>query len=191
MTHLSVDDRLALIEGAGEPRHPHLAACERCASEVAVGRAALGAARAADVPDPSPIFWQHFSARLSRKLDDEPREPTERNTAPWRVVVPCAAAVALLVMAVAVQRWPVGAPDRATAEVGAAVSGIGQTEADDEGWAVLGSMAGDYDVDTLGDSLGRSLSSGAESVVWQLDEGERAELARLLQAEMQSVRSGS
>jgi hypothetical protein len=191
MTHLSVDERLALIEGAGEPRHPHLAACERCACEVADGRAALLDARTADVPDPSPLFWEHFSVRLSRRLDEEPRQTAERNGASWRILVPFAAAVALLVMAVAVQRWPAAVPIRATPDVAAAVPATDQSEADDEGWAVLGSMAGDYDVDTLDDSLGRSLSPGAESVVWHLNEGERAELTRLLQAEMQSVRSGS
>jgi hypothetical protein len=61
----------------------------------------------------------------------------------------------------------------------------------DEAWDMLGDLAGEFDVETLGDSLGSSLSAGADSVVWQLDDNERAELTRLLRAELQPHGSGS
>jgi hypothetical protein len=194
MTHLSTDERLALIEAPGEPRHPHLAACERCRQEVTAGRAALEDARATDVPEPSPLFWNHFSARLSALIDEEPSRVRGRVRAPWRILVPFAAAVALLVMAVAVGRGPSGSqPTRPStaAAIADAPTAVEDPTANDEGWDMLGRLAGDFDVETLGDSLGRSPLAGAESAVWQLNEGERAELTRLLQAEMRSARSGS
>jgi hypothetical protein len=71
MTHLSPDERLALIESAGAPEHPHLSACARCRAEVEEGRAALGDARLSEVPEPSPLFWEHLSARVSERMAAE------------------------------------------------------------------------------------------------------------------------
>jgi hypothetical protein len=188
MKHLSVDDRLALIEALGEPRHPHLAGCEQCRSEVASARAVLSGARETDVPEPSPLFWDHFSARVSARIDAEPGATAVRRRMPWRVLVPLAAAVAVMVMTVAVER---GRPVAPTLPPVAAVVEDGAPAPEEGGWVVLGDLAGDFDVETLGDSLGHSLSGGAESAVWRLNESERAELTRLLQAEMPGGRSGS
>jgi hypothetical protein len=190
MNHLTVDQRLALIESPGAPRHPHLETCERCRAEVASAREALSGVREAGVPEPSPLFWEHFSARVSARLDAEPAAAPDRWRLPWRALVPLAATVAALVLTVAVERGRPVAPS--TAPAAAVEVPVDQEPVvDDEGWAVLGELAGDFDVDTLGDSLGHSLSEGAESVVWQLNEDERAELTRLLQAEMPGGRSGS
>ncbi len=73
---------------------------------------------------------------------------------PWRVLVPLAAAVTVLVMAVAVER---GRPVAPTLPPVAAVVDEDEAPAPEEGgWAVLGDLAGDFDVETLGDSLGHS-----------------------------------
>jgi hypothetical protein len=58
-------------------------------------------------------------------------------------------------------------------------------EADDEQWTLLASLAADFDVETLSDSLGRPGAGEAALAVWQLNEQERAELAVLLRAELQ------
>jgi hypothetical protein len=193
MKHLSTDERLALIEGPGHPRHPHLAACRRCRSEIADARALLGEARAADVPEPSPLFWDHFSARVAARLDEAPRVDAAPHRAPWRILLPLAAGVMALVMMVAVGR------DRVDVSSVRPSGGDVASKADaprveplteDGGWDVLGRFAADFDVDTLRESLGPS-SSTMEAGVWQLNENERAELTRLLRAEMQAGRSGS
>jgi hypothetical protein len=62
---------------------------------------------------------------------------------------------------------------------------------DDEQWNVLSHLAGEFDLETLSDSLGKSGTVGAESAVWQLNEQERVELARLLSAELRQETSGS
>jgi hypothetical protein len=190
MKHLSADDRLALIEAPGEPRHPHLTGCERCRMEVASARAVLSGARETDVPEPSPMFWDHFSARVSARIDAEPAADADRWRMPWRVLVPLSAAVAVMVMVVAVER---GRPVAPTLSRVAAVvdEDVAASSPEDGGWLVLGDLAGEFDVETLGDSLGHALPGGAGSAVWQLNEQERAELTRLLQAEMPGGRSGS
>jgi len=55
---------------------------------------------------------------------------------------------------------------------------------DDESWSMLGQLAGEFDVDTLSDSLGTSEAAGTEYGVYDLDAQERASLADLLRAEM-------
>ncbi len=191
MKHLSAEERLALIEALDEPRHPHLAACDRCRAAVAAARAVLLETRALDVPEPSPLFWDRFSARVSARLDEAPAGAEAAARIPWRILVPLAVGVMGLVMAVAVERErpapatalaPAAAWDAALADAGPA--------ADDDAWSVLGHLAGDFDVETLNDSLGGPMS-GAESALWDLSENERAELTRLLRAEMQPGRSGS
>jgi hypothetical protein len=194
MTHLSVDERLAAIEDDGPNRHPHLAVCERCRRAVAEDRALLDIAGAADVPEPSPLFWDHFSRRVAAGVQERSGPGCERRRMSWRVLAPLAAAVTLLVLTVAIGSRPASPPRVPPAIAGAlAIEGAVADQAadDDGGWTLLGEIAGDFDVETLGDSLGHSLPGGADSAVWQLNEDERAELARLLQAEMPSVRSGS
>jgi hypothetical protein len=190
MSHLSRDEWLALVESDEDPRSPHLAACERCREDVATGRALLAGLGRVDVPEPSPLFWDHFSARVAASLDAQPAPLVRRGTR-WRILVPLAVGVAALVMAVALDRGrpaPSGAPIQP-----AAVASDASPEqlGDDEHWQVLSSMAGDFDVETLSDSLGRSGETGSESAVWQLNEQERAELTRLLRAELQPGDSGS
>ncbi len=52
-------------------------------------------------------------------------------------------------------------------------------------WAVLVHLAGEFDLDTLADSLGRPGESAAESAIWELNVQERVELAALLRLEVQ------
>ena len=55
----------------------------------------------------------------------------------------------------------------------------------DDEWAVLVHLAGEFDLDTLADSVGRPGESAAESAVWELSARERVELAALLRLEVQ------
>jgi hypothetical protein len=184
MTHVTTDERLALIESAGAPNHPHLATCARCRAEVEEGRIALGDVRLSEVPEPSPLFWDHLSARVSERVAAGP-ETRRRPVAAWRVLVPTAVGVIAVVLAVWIDRGafrgpvsPAPAPGVASAET--VVGPVG----DDESWSMLGQMAAEFDVDTLSDSLGTSEAAGAESAVYQLNARERATLAELLRTEM-------
>src|SRR5262245_24945330 len=66
MWHLSPEVLLDLAEGTQPERAvSHLATCERCQRRLAELREALAAARMAhEVPEPSPLFWDHLSARV-------------------------------------------------------------------------------------------------------------------------------
>jgi hypothetical protein len=193
MTHLSLNERLSLIEDECRPDHPHLAGCARCREEVAAGRAVLTDAGRVGVPEPSPLFWDHFSWRVSEQIAAAAPEPVRARWASWRVLVPLAVGVSVLILTVAIGRGPVSRQASAPQTVPIAETGDGSAGllVDDQQWLVLSHLAGEFDLETLSDSLGKSGASGAESAVWQLNEQERAELAVLLRAAMQQGSSGS
>jgi hypothetical protein len=148
------------------------------------GRAALGEARLGEVPEPSPLFWDHLSARVSERMAEGPQAP-RRFGATWRVLVPTTVGVLAVIFAVWIDRGSHRAPT-SPAPVPGAVSAETTvvTVGDDEPWSMLGLLAGELDVDTLSDTLGTSEAAGAESAVYQLNALERARLAGLLRAEM-------
>ncbi len=181
MTHLSLDERLDLIESAGAPNHPHLRECARCRAEVEEGRAALGETRLGEVPEPSPLFWGHLSARVSERMAAEPAAP-RRSRIGWRVLVPSAIGVIAVLLAVWIERGAVRRPAGPAPEPTTAAA-VETTVGDDESWSMLGQLAGEFDVDTLSDSLGTSEAAGAANAVYQLNAEQRASLAELLRAE--------
>jgi hypothetical protein len=194
MRHLSTDERLAAIEAPGAPSHPHLSACEGCRREVVEARAAIAEVRAADVPEPSPLFWERFSARVSERVAREPVALPSRGRAVWRWLAPLATAAAIVVAVLTIgQRWAaeptrLAAPGSIGEERGATIGDV-SPDADDA-WTILGRVAGEFDVETLGDSLGPAQPGAADAAVWDLSDGERAELTRLLQAEAPAVGPG-
>ena len=63
--HLNADELVDLAEGARpESSAPHLAACPQCRAQLADVRATMSAVADVDVPEPSPLFWDHFSQRV-------------------------------------------------------------------------------------------------------------------------------
>jgi len=185
MKHLSPDEILALVESANCAGHEHLWTCAPCRAEVEEVRRALDAARTSEMPEPSPLFWDHLSARISERLGEEPEAP-RRWRFGWRVWVPSMVGVMAVVLAAWIDRdlsrraaAPVEAPS-----LSASLDAVVGTVGDDESWSMLGQMAGQLDVDSLSDTLGTSEASGAERALDQLSAGERASLADLLQAQM-------
>ncbi len=202
MRHLSRDQWLALVESGEAASNAHLRECPRCRAEVEQARATLGGLRQAGVPEPSPLFWDQLSARITAGVAEaaDHARARSRGRAGWPVLAPLALVVVALVLAVAVNRGPGAAgpatsrPAAVAAEASGAAAFAAQAPAPelpaatiggaDEGtWALLDDLAGDFDVDTLSESLGTSESAGADVGVYELNAGERARLAELLKTE--------
>src|SRR5690242_6792745 len=100
--HLSPDALIDLAEGTRpEGAEPHLRQCEMCRRQVSDLRASIAAALRLDVPEPSPLFWDHFSDRVRRAVaaDGAPsRTPWLRAWPSWTVA--CAAGLAAAVIIV-------------------------------------------------------------------------------------------
>lgn len=188
--HLSRDRLLELAETPGAA-DDHLAACDACRTEVETLRRTLDEARGLEVPEPSPLFWDHFSRRVADAIREE-RHPV-RPRAPWlsaRVLAPALVGLVLLVVATLtlVRDRPV-APDSAQPAASPSLA-AGQAEvqvpdeAVDTSWEVVAALTGDVEAEVLEESeIGPSPGS-ADSAVWRLSEAERLELVRLLRAEL-------
>src|ERR1700676_306955 len=102
MRHLNEEELLDLGEGArSESLTPHLASCESCRRQLADLRAAMSAAAAVEVPEPSPLFWQHLSARVREAVSNEERASASAwmpRWLGWRSAVPAVAVAAVILV---------------------------------------------------------------------------------------------
>lgn len=204
MKHLSAEELIDLMEGTRSPSSaPHLDSCEACRRQLAELRAVLSATAEIDVPEPSPLFWEHLSARIREAVAaaEASGPPPWFGSWPWpRIVLPLAgvAVATLVIVALVARRGDVGlgVPEpAAAAERGAmAVPTISEPlslltyEAPVE--ASLGLMVNlteGLDFETARDA-GLTADGSAEHAVTHLSDGELTELQGLLRAEL--VRPG-
>lgn len=201
MTHLSESEfvDLAENEGAlGSRRVAHVETCASCREQLDALRSILRAAAAVDVPEPSPLFWDHMSARVRHGIAAEPAPVRSGwNRIGIRGLVPLGAAAALIVAVIsgvllvrAAREGNMVTPviDRAASAVGvpAAPALPGTTpDADDaEAWAVLTAVASDVALEDAR-AAGMDVAAAAiDDAVQDLSPAELTELGRLLQSEL-------
>ena len=87
-THVSDESLMDVLEGAGGSEATgHLGSCAECRERLQEARAGMALAREADVPEPSPLYWETFHREVGRRLAGSP--------GPWRRVLwPAVAALA-------------------------------------------------------------------------------------------------
>lgn len=79
MNHLSRDERLLALDGALDgTRQAHLARCPACRTDVETLGRVVARVRAVDVPEPSPLFWDHLAARVGDAIAREPAPAPSR-----------------------------------------------------------------------------------------------------------------
>jgi hypothetical protein len=206
MKHLGPDELIDLAEGVrAEGDAPHLASCGACRGQLAELRAALltlsgvSAAEAADVPEPSPLFWDHFSARVREAVAAEgsPRRHgrwglfSAWSRPRWLGPVPLAGACAMIAVAVALTSYFLapGVPEPPASGIESAMDGATLPvlgAADDPTLSLVADLTADLDLDGAGEA-GLTASAhvgGADDVVSMLTEDERRELQRLLKEEL-------
>lgn len=197
--HLSPDELVDLADGTrAESSAAHLRDCERCRRQVADLRVALRAAASVDVPEPSPLFWDHFSARVGDAVRAEgalqPRRRADVLVMP-RLGLPLWAGVvaALVIAAVIGVRLlaPAPAPPSASLAVQPMLPSTVTVPADgaltdDPTLGLVADLAQEAEMDweSAGEA-GLTIHPGAtDKVVADLDAGERRELQRLLKEEL-------
>jgi len=195
--HLGAEELVDIAEGtSAESSAPHLAACDACRAQLHEMRSTMAAVQNVDVPEPSPLFWDHLSRRIGEAVAEDPAGVGLR---PSRYMVPAwfavAAVLALAVVLGSRAMAPAPLPDPATAFVAAAPPAPERaddvTTDDDAGDAALtlvASLAGNVDVDTVREA-GLAARDSAEHAVTHMSAAELQELRRLLTEEMK--RSGA
>ena len=192
MRHLTEGDLLDLAEGAQpEPSAGHLASCEACQRQLMDLRSAMAAAAAVDVPEPSPLFWEHLSGRVRQAVEAEGRSSGagwRLRWPSWRAIAPIGA-LAMLALTAALMLRPAhesstaGNAPPAGSEITDAAADTGDLAqmTDDPSLTLLADLTSDLDWDAVSEA-GLTPGTGAvDDVVTSLSSGERRELHRLLQ----------
>lgn len=186
MRHLSREDLVGRVDGGALPAETeaHLRSCARCRNEVAALEATLRRVREVEVPDPSPLFWDHLAARVRTAVAREPAPRRAGLTLPgWRWWAPAsglATAVVALVFAVG---GPAGSP--VTPVPGPLASRPAVATPDDDvadAWALVMDVAASSDW-AEGDDLGLEPAS-AELAATALSAEDEAQLVRVLSEEL-------
>jgi hypothetical protein len=69
VSHLTPSDLIDLLDGTLPPqRAPHLDACAVCRKQVEDLRRTLDDVAEVQAPEPSPLFWSHFSGNVRRAI---------------------------------------------------------------------------------------------------------------------------
>ncbi len=204
MKHPGPDQLVDLLDDAATPAtREHVASCASCAARVDELRAAMNLAARIEVPEPSPLFWDHLSARVLERIAEEPKPSGTWTWRPaflvrpwtfvgrpfrvvdWRWAVAVALALGVLVMFVSRLTIPDTQPATVqTARATTADAALEPLPMDEDSWALLTSMSEGLTWDEAADA-GLSVAPGAAEVAaLQLTAAEQNELVRLLRAEI-------
>jgi hypothetical protein len=194
--HLSADQLVDLAEGTQpESAAPHLASCAVCRRQLADMRAMMSVAADVEMPEPSPLFWDHLSARVGEAIAAEqtPRRSWIGAMSWPRLVAPLASAAALVLIALVVfssrgpatrGRTSIGVPGASSSTLAAdpgtrteLLSDSNGTE--DASLTLVAALTDDMDPERAdeADLAGRG---SAEHAVTHMNDGELRELRRLL-----------
>jgi hypothetical protein len=202
MGHLTPDQLVDLAEGVrSQSSAPHLQSCERCTAKLAELQATLSAAASVDVPEPSPLFWDHFSARVHDAVESEAATGGAAvgrwswlRVSPLRVGTVAVVALALaLAMRAGRPEAPVSAPASSTATLAeplgsalpsGALPGGALTMTDDPSLSFVADLAADLDWDAASEA-GLTTHVGVDNdAVADLTDSERQVLDQLLKGEL-------
>ena len=200
-THFRDTEFVEFADGTLAPsRAGHLDTCARCRAQAEEVAAAIREVSKVEMPEPSPLFWDHFSARVREQVAHEVPEP-----AGWwssvgvRALVPFVAALAVLIAfasTVLVPRVTRSAPPAgelassharpdASSATAADIDLLAPVdERNAEVWAVLTAAASDMAVEDA-HAAGMDTHPGAvDHEVTHLNQAELTELGRLLRTEL-------
>jgi hypothetical protein len=194
MGHLTSAQLIDLAEnsdtGVSEASLSHVRSCAACQRQLGELRQTMAAVSEIPVPEPSPLYWQHFSARVREAVANE-RVGSQAGFERWswlraKTLWVTAASVAVLAVAVTlrVDRDPasissIGGPTVSITDVAEPLE-----PAEDPSLSLVGDLAADLDWDAASEA-GFTTHVGVDNdVITQLSDGERHELHQLLKGEM-------
>jgi hypothetical protein len=207
--HVNAEELVDIAEGTRpESSAPHLATCEPCRAQLHELRAMMSEVGGVGVPEPSPLFWDHLSRRVSEAVaaeesaDAKPRRWTERLMAARAYALVTVAAAVLIAVAVSSRvqapapleppvSMTVVAPPPAYAVADASATAVLLDDAalqDDPSLMLVASLSDGVDYDTAREA-GLAPRGSAEHAVTHMNDAELRELRRLLTEEL--ARSGA
>jgi hypothetical protein len=155
----------------------------------------IDSAGSLEVPEPSPLFWEHFPTRVSRAIDAAPRQSGWLNASRWVWGSAATAAVVMLLMLLPLPRDAAAPAPPSTVDTPAIVASsdndVNSVEAldGDEAWEMVRAVAEATDYDEVQESGLAPRAGAVERAAMELTNDERTELARLIAQEIK--RSGA
>ena len=185
MTHLSETEFVDLLEGTlPDDRARHADNCAMCRTQIDHLRTALASGIEASVPEPSPLFWEHFAARVQGGLGS-----ADAGRSGWWAAIlsmralTAAGAIAAIVLIAVISRGTGG-------DVGPANPGTPTVAADpllepdgvgtDEGWAAVSAAAENVAWEDAREAGIATQPGTADLAISNLTEAERERLLALL-----------
>lgn len=191
--HLDLEALVDIVEGTSPPP-VHAETCDACRQQLADLRSARAAVADVDVPEPSPLFWDHLSARVREAVSAEPPLRSGFWEAwSWRPATTAAAvvAVAVLVVALGVSRSrPGDAPSEAARTTAVEPGDPGEidaapllelTDASDPSLDLIADLSEGLDWEAATAAGWTTATGSLDHAFAQLNEAERATLQELLQ----------
>jgi hypothetical protein len=199
--HLTPEELLDLAEGTRPlTSAPHLTTCETCRHQLDELRDVMATVHV-DVPEPSPLFWEHLSTRVRDAVAAE-AVPARWGFGFGRLSWSLAAAMSVAVVVIAAsltmrtRATPTYLPSAdthvspAVADVPGGDVGSAPTS-EDASFLLLGDLAGSLDWESAAEAgIGMEVGT-ADSAVTELNNGERTELQRLLREAMGPAHTGA
>jgi len=189
MTHLSPEQLVDLVEGHAKPDAVmHVAACGGCRDAADDLREAMALAGIDGAPEPSPLFWDHFSTRVGAAVREEAEVHARRASWAWRWMPASALAAAVVVAALVVMpreatrvpEGPAGARADSTVAGTALVDEDVPAAPDDASWALMSELSQEMSAD----DAGTTVPGTADRALRHLNDVERAALVDIIREEM-------
>ncbi len=189
--HLTLDDLMDVADGT-RPVPPHVETCDACRLELAGLRRTMAVVAEVEVPEPSPLYWDHLSSRIKEAVGIEP--PPRWSVADalgWRAWLR-AGALALVVLAVVLGVVRSRAPEMtgAPAARSAAIEREGTVEPDavtdaaassDPSLELIADLSEGLDWDAATAAGWTTATTSLDQTLEHLTDDERATLHQLLQ----------
>ena len=182
--HLSPDEFVDGAEGALDAaRVAHVETCASCAAEIAALQALLREVAAPDdVPEPSPLFWDHWRRRVKAAAASAP-PASWWSRLTWRpfVAISAAAAVVALMLVARPFSPPPAAPETAVAEVAPADTWLPALE--DGSFDIVLELASELEWDDVR-QVATPRAGTVDALIQELSPAERQQLVALLKTEI-------
>jgi len=161
----------------------HLANCDDCRRQVDELRALLSDVSAADdTHEPSPLFWEHFSRRVSEATATLPVRTSWWQPV-WRPLVAVSAVAAAVLLAVSLHQGTPLTPLDPSGVIATVDSGA---PIDEESVNLIVQVASNISVDDFQEAA-RPTRDATAAVIEELTPEQRTELIRLIQAKMGGI----
>ena len=195
--HLSSATVMDIVDGtASRGQLAHATTCEACHRRVADARAGLACALEDEVPEPSPLYWDHFARRVEDAVRQDGDSRRTWLPSAWRFRPVSVALAMSLMVAIGAAVWVMKPPSGRAPEPLGVYGGAQYTDGlepvlaasvvgDEASWGMLSHMVARASAESgAGELVPPPAVGSSERMIGALTATEREELVRLLKEQL-------